>query len=91
MEARAAEHLSFEHLDPVDVPFDNAGAAGQGKAGDDGIAVAVDAGGEGVEAGKIVLANGVEPLWEPFALALGEHLGKGPDVAVKGVEFGAVR
>lgn len=28
-EARAAEHLAFEHLDPVDVSFDDAGVPGQ--------------------------------------------------------------
>jgi hypothetical protein len=29
---------------------------------------------------QAVLADGVEPLREPFALAPGEHLGEGPDV-----------
>ncbi|MGW7574687.1 hypothetical protein [Streptomyces sp. NPDC054765] len=53
--------------------FDDARAPGKREAGDDGLAVVVDACGEGVEAGKVVLPNGVEPLREPFALALGEH------------------
>lgn len=43
-----------------------------------------------MEAGKVVLADGVEPLREPFALALGEHVGEGPDVTCQGIEFGAV-
>ncbi|GGU93137.1 hypothetical protein GCM10010260_29970 [Streptomyces filipinensis] len=42
-----------------------------------------------MEAGKVVLADGVEPLWESFALALGEHLGEGPDVTGQGAEFRA--
>ncbi|MEU6852517.1 hypothetical protein ABZ901_21665 [Actinacidiphila alni] len=67
--------------------FDDAGVPGQGQAGDDRVAVSVDSGREGVEAGKVVLADGVEPLREPFALALGEHLGEGPDVTGQGIRF----
>jgi hypothetical protein len=89
-EAGTAEHLAFEHLDPVDVSFDDSGVPGQGEPSDDGIAVTFDACGEGVEAGEIVTPDGVQPLRQPFALALGEHLGKGPDVSGEGVEFGAV-
>ncbi|CUM36989.1 hypothetical protein BN2537_2943 [Streptomyces venezuelae] len=40
MEARAPEHLTLEHLDPVDVSFDDGRIPGQGQAGDDGITVA---------------------------------------------------
>ncbi|MEU4506036.1 hypothetical protein [Streptomyces sp. NPDC024089] len=36
------------------------------------------------------MANGVEPFEEPFALALGEHLGEGPDMPGEGVELGAL-
>ncbi|GGT03511.1 hypothetical protein GCM10010254_24810 [Streptomyces chromofuscus] len=43
-----------------------------------------------MEAGKVVLTDGVKPLREAFALALGEHVGEGPDVTGEGVEFGAV-
>ncbi|MEU9929202.1 MULTISPECIES: hypothetical protein [Streptomyces] len=32
----------------------------------------------------------VEPLLKPFALALGEYLGDGPEVSGEAVEFGAV-
>ncbi|GAA1265703.1 hypothetical protein GCM10009646_61710 [Streptomyces aureus] len=74
MKAGPAEHLAFEHLDPVDVAFNDAGAPGHGEAGDDCIAVTVDACGERVEAGEVVPPDGVEPLRQPFALALGEHL-----------------
>jgi hypothetical protein len=90
MEAGPAEHLAFEHLDPVDVAFDDARVPGQGEAGDDRIAVAVDAGGECVEAGEVVLPDGIEPLRQPFALALGEHLAEGADVASEGVQFRAM-
>ncbi|WP_440580928.1 hypothetical protein [Streptomyces sp. PT19] len=77
-EACAAEHLALEHLEPVDVSFDDPGVPGQRQAGDDGVAVPVDAGRESVEAGPIVLADGVESLRESFTLALGEHVGEGP-------------
>ena len=66
------------------MPFDDAGVPGQGEAGDDG--VAVDAGGEGVEAGQVVLPDGVEPVVQALALALGEHGREGADVPGEGVE-----
>ncbi|MFK0158144.1 hypothetical protein ACIQVK_39515 [Streptomyces sp. NPDC090493] len=70
--------------------FDDSGVPGQGEAGDDGIAVTVDAGGEGVEAGTVVRPDGVEPVRKSFDLALGEHGREGPDVAGQSVGFGAV-
>ncbi|GAA2920773.1 hypothetical protein [Streptomyces enissocaesilis] len=60
------------------------------ESGEDRVAVSVEACGESVEARQVVLLDGVEPLREPFALALGEHLGEGPDVTGQGVEFRAV-
>lgn len=85
--ASSAEHLACEHLDPVDVFFDDAGVPGQGEAGDGGLAV--DAGGEGVEAGQILLADRIGPLGEPVALAFGADLCEGPDVPGEGFQFGA--
>ncbi|MFD7833960.1 hypothetical protein [Streptomyces sp. NPDC059761] len=70
--------------------FDDPGAPGQGEAGDDCIAVTVDACGERVEAGEVVSPDGIEPLRQPFALALSEHLAEGADVAGEGVQFRAV-
>ncbi|WP_374106014.1 hypothetical protein [Kitasatospora sp. RG8] len=70
--------------------FDDPGVPGQGEAGDDCIAVTVDACGEGMEAGEVILPDGIEPLRQPFALALGEHLPEGADVAGEGVQFRAV-
>ncbi|GAA1536037.1 hypothetical protein GCM10009730_51560 [Streptomyces albidochromogenes] len=35
------------------------------------------------------MPDGVEPLRQSFALALGEHLAEGPDVTGEGIEFGA--
>ncbi|WP_187283187.1 hypothetical protein [Streptomyces sp. t39] len=61
-EAGPAEHPAFERLDPVDVSSGGAGAPGQGAAGDDGIAITVDACGEGVEAVEGVGLVGVRPL-----------------------------
>lgn len=53
-------------------------------------AFAVDARGEGVKAGQVVFADGIEPLGQPLALALGEHGCEGPDVAREGAKLGAV-
>ncbi|MDX6761204.1 hypothetical protein SIN09_17695 [Streptomyces sp. F8] len=70
--------------------FDDSGVPGQGEPGDDGIAVTFDACGKSVEAGEVVASDGVKPLRQPFALALDEHLGEGPDVSGEGLEFGTV-
>ncbi|MFC8900599.1 hypothetical protein [Streptomyces cinereoruber] len=43
-----------------------------------------------MEAGKVVSPDGIEPLRQPFAPALGEHLAEGTDVAGESVEFRAV-
>lgn len=45
----------------------NARVPGQGETGDDSVAVTVDTGGECVEAGQVVVADGVEPLGQPLA------------------------
>jgi hypothetical protein len=50
VEAGAAVHLPFDHLDPVDVALDDAGAVGQGEPVGDGLQVVADAGGEGAQA-----------------------------------------
>ncbi|MFD8726147.1 hypothetical protein ACFV2H_51650 [Streptomyces sp. NPDC059629] len=55
-----------------------------------GVAVAVDTGGEGVEAWQVVVADGVEPLGQPPALPLGENLGERPDISGERVQSGAV-
>ncbi|MFE9858999.1 hypothetical protein [Streptomyces sp. NPDC005780] len=73
------------------MPFHNAWAPGQSQAGDDGVAVAVDACGEGVRAGQVVLPDGVESVGQALALALGEHGREGADVPGEGIEFWAVR
>ncbi|KPC81158.1 hypothetical protein ADK82_19715 [Streptomyces sp. NRRL S-4] len=43
-----------------------------------------------MEAGEVILPDGSEPLRQPVALALGEHLAEGADVAGEGVQFRAV-
>lgn len=65
-------------------------APGEGQAGGDGVTVAVDARGEGVKAGEVVLSHGGEPVRQALALALGEHGCEGPDVSGECVDFGAV-
>ncbi len=51
--------------------FDDAGVPEQGQSGGDGVAVSVEARRESVEAGKVVLPDGVEPLRKSFSLPLG--------------------
>lgn len=72
------------------MPLYDARVPGQGETGDDSVAVAVDTGGEGVEAGQVVVADGVEPLGQPLAMPLGEDLGEGPDMSGECIQFGAV-
>ncbi|MFF7651752.1 hypothetical protein ACFZCY_18535 [Streptomyces sp. NPDC007983] len=75
----------------VDVAFDDARVPLQGEASDDGVAIAVDTGGEGVEAGQVVLPDGVGPVRQAFALALGEHDREVADMPDEGVELGAMK
>src|SRR5215472_11810442 len=49
--AGASVHLSFEHLDAVDVAFDGAGAPGKAEPVGDGVLVGAQAGDEGAERG----------------------------------------
>lgn len=88
METRVAEHLAFGHGDLVGAAFDDTRAPGQGATSDDGGAVTVDAGRVGVEAGQSVPPDGVEPVRQALALALGEYDSEGSDVAGERVEFG---
>ncbi|MFG3013629.1 hypothetical protein ACGFZB_24860 [Streptomyces cinerochromogenes] len=71
-------------------PFDDAEVPGQDESGDDRVAVSVNSCGNSMEVGKVLLADGVEPLQEAFALALGEHLGEGSDVTGQGIELRAI-
>ncbi|MEU3203384.1 hypothetical protein ABZ702_05790 [Streptomyces cyaneofuscatus] len=73
-----------------DMAFDCARAPGQGETGDDGITVAVDASGKGMETGQIVLPDGDEPVRKTLALALGQHDGEGADVSGERVDLRAV-
>src|SRR5262245_61002649 len=52
VQAGAAEHLAFEHFEPVDVALDRAGAVGQGQAVADGVQVAAQVGGEAGQRGE---------------------------------------
>jgi hypothetical protein len=42
------------------------------------------------EGREVVSSDGFEPLRQAFALALGEHLTEGADVACEGVQFRAM-
>jgi hypothetical protein len=64
----ASVHLSFDHLEPADVAFDDAGVPGHGEAVEDGLLVAFDAVGEGVQVGLVVGADGGEPVVEAVAV-----------------------
>ena len=76
--------------DLVDVAFHGAGAVGQGEPGGDGLLVAADAVGEGVQLGLVVGLDPGEPVFEcEQALAAGHHLGETADVAGQGVQVRA--
>jgi Transposase, Mutator family len=87
-QAGAAEHLAFEHLEPVDVALDRSGAVGQGQAVADGAEVAAQVGGEGSQGRQGVVFDGGDPRVEAVAVAAGHHRGEGPDVAGEPVEVG---
>ncbi|MFG2697300.1 hypothetical protein [Kitasatospora sp. NPDC048407] len=89
MEVGSAEPLGLEHLDPVDVPFDDAGVPEKGEACDDGVPGSVDSSSECVPKGQVVPADRVEPFRETLALVLGEYDGEGADVPGQGVELWA--
>lgn len=72
------------------MPFHDARVPGQREPGDDRGLVAIDAGGEAMETGQVVLADCVEPLGQPLALSLGEDLSEGADMSGEGFQFGAV-
>jgi hypothetical protein len=55
------------------VAFDDSGVPGLGEAGDDGVAVSVDARGKSVEAGQVVLPDGIEPFRQALAPTLGDY------------------
>src|ERR1019366_3206254 len=77
VEACAAVHLAFDHLDPGDVAFHGAGAVGQGEPGGDGVLVAADAVGEGVQFGLVAGLGGGEPAFQfLLAAAAGHDLGE---------------
>jgi NAD(P)H-hydrate repair Nnr-like enzyme with NAD(P)H-hydrate epimerase domain len=89
-EAGAAVHLSFDHLDFVDVAFHGGGAVGQGQAGGDGLLVAADAVGEGVQVGLVVGFYLGESVFEgKQALAVCHHLREAADVAGQRVQVRA--
>jgi hypothetical protein len=66
---------------PVDIAFDDAGVLGHGEAVEDGLLVAFDAVGEGVQVGLVVGVDGGEPVVEAVAVRAGEDLGELGDVA----------
>jgi hypothetical protein len=76
--------------EPVDIAFDDAGVLGHGEAVEDGLLVAFDAVGEGVQVGLVVGVDGGEPVAEAVAVRAGEDLGELGDVAGARVQVRAV-
>jgi hypothetical protein len=76
--------------DPVHVALDGGGAVGQGEPGGDGVLVAADAVGEGVQFGLVVGLDGGEPGFEfLLAAAAGHDLGEAAHVGGQGVQVRA--
>jgi len=85
-QAGAAEHLAFDHFEPVDVAFGWSGAVGQGQAVADGVEVAAQVGGERGQRRQGVVLDVSDPGVEAVAVAAGHHGGEGPDMAGEPVE-----
>src|SRR5581483_1722395 len=75
IQAGAAEHLAFEHLEPVDVAFNGPGAIGQGEAVPDGVEVAAQVAGESSQRREGVVLDGGDPGIQAVAVAAGHHHG----------------
>ncbi len=88
LEAGAAVHLPFEHLDLVDGAFGLAVVPLGAECGGDGVVVAADAVGEGGEGGQAAGVGCGEPAVE--ALGAGAVVGDLGEVADEGVEPGEV-
>jgi len=88
-EAGAAVCLAFEHFDPVDVAFDDAGVPGQGEPVDHGVVVVLEAAGEGVQVGLVIGFDSGDPVVELVAVPAGEDLGELGDVPGEGVQVRA--
>ena len=82
--------MPFEHLDPVDVAFDLAGAVGQGQAVEDGLVVAFEPGDEGAQVRLVAGAGLGDPRIQLLAAQAGEDLGELGDVAGQGVQVRAL-
>lgn len=88
IEAGPAEHLPFQHLQPVDVAFDGAGTVGKGQSVADGVEVAAQVAGEAREWGEGVSFDLGDPVLEAVAVACGHHDGELPDVKSEPVQLG---
>ena len=80
VEVGASVHEPFEVLDLAVLAFEGAAAVGQGQPGGDGLLVAADAAGEGVQVGLVVGFDGGDPVVEAVAVQAGEDLGELGDV-----------
>ncbi len=90
-ESCAAEHLAFEHLDPVDVAFHDTGVPGQCEARGDGVEVAFEVLGEVPEAGQVGSGGGrFDPGRQLVALEVSDRVAEGTHVLGKCRQFGAV-
>jgi len=86
--AGASVHLSFEHLDAVDVAFDDAGAPGEAEPAGDGVLVGSQAGDEGAKRGLAGCEGGGHPWLEQLrAAALVHDDGEVADAGGDGGQF----
>ncbi len=71
---RASVHLSFDHLDAVDVAFDGAGAVGDGEPGGDGGPVLAESFGEAAQLADRAGLGLAGPGFQVLAAAVAEHV-----------------
>src|SRR5262249_26866052 len=75
-EGGAAIRLAFDHLESVDVALDHSRAPGHGEAVQDGVLIALDSEGEGVQAGLVAGLDRGDPVAAAVPVQAGEDLGE---------------
>jgi hypothetical protein len=91
IEPRSAIHMPFQHLQPIDVPFDGALTPGQRDGGLDGGQVRPESSGEAPEGREGALGGAHQPWFKACGLALADEGGEVPRQCHRLRQFGHLR